>query len=93
MADAYYNGGSAVNAKAFDGPFKVLNGTGLEISLGNSGAPTLTVPEQAIALIESGLRDTLLIDAHRRVTLAQSVDGGLAVRGGPGLSSCQGIRT
>jgi HK97 family phage major capsid protein len=71
FGDGFYNGDTAVNAKAFDGLTKVLNGTGQEVSLGaNGGALTLASLDQAIDLIQAGRPDALLMSKRSRRKLS-----------------------
>lgn len=65
--DAFYNGDTATNAKAFDGLTKVLTGTAQEVSMGvNGGALTLDALDQAIDLIPGGRPDALLMSKRSR---------------------------
>jgi HK97 family phage major capsid protein len=65
--DAFYNGDSAVDPKAFDGLTKILAGTSQEISLGvNGGQLTLDAMDQLIDLLPAGRPDALLMSKRTR---------------------------
>lgn len=70
-ADSFFNGDTGVNAKAFDGLTKVLNGTGQEFSLGtNGGNLSLDSVDQLIDLIPGARPDALLMSKRTRRKLS-----------------------
>jgi len=70
-SDAFFNGDTSVNAKAFDGLTKVLNGTGQEFTLGtNGGNLSLDAVDQLIDLIPGARPDALLMSKRTRRKLS-----------------------
>ena len=71
FSDSFYNGDTAVNAKAFDGLTKTLTGTGQEIAAGTNGAQlTLDLMDQLVDLITPGKPDALLMSKRTRRKLS-----------------------
>ncbi|HQY31562.1 MAG TPA: phage major capsid protein [Thermomicrobiales bacterium] len=70
-SDAFFNGDTSVNAKAFDGLTKVLSGTGQEFTLGtNGGNLSLDAVDQLIDLIPGARPDALLMSKRTRRKLS-----------------------
>jgi hypothetical protein len=71
FSDTFFNGDSSVNAKAFDGLTKTLNGTGQEFALGaNGGNLTLDNMDTLIDMVLPGKPDALLMSKRSRRKLS-----------------------
>src|SRR5215218_2069932 len=71
FSDSFFNGDTSVNAKAFDGLTKALNGTAQEISAGaNGGQLTLDMMDQVIDLVMPGKPDALFMSRRTRRKLS-----------------------
>jgi HK97 family phage major capsid protein len=70
-SDSFFNGDTGVNAKAFDGLTKVLDGTSQEVSAGaNGGALTLDLMDQMIDLVKPGKPDAIFLSRRSRRKLS-----------------------
>src|SRR5215203_5837948 len=67
FSDTFYNGDTAVNAKAFDGLTKVLNAGSQEFAAGANGAQlTVDMVDQVIDMVVPGRPDALLCSKRTR---------------------------